>query len=507
MDEVVTKSYACSETDLDAGLEKLRNEVNTRLPSLLDNEVVDVLNKLKQSAESSLNDPVLTSEARMATATAETLKKHSDRLHQTAQQYGERVINATERISEAERAIKESKNLVLSSKQKSETFTAKHNELTKNIDTTNEQLKKASDLVYQTKSKIENIPDLRKEVRLLEGVMARWEEAKNTSKQLQAKMNLTAAELENTVDRFRQMNHQLRQAMNEQQARFKNVEPQFKQLQMLLDRVTKAQNVSWNAVQNARDKLEKLKNFEDHISTTKSRVPEALAKREDLIKRLTAVEGSVQDLKTQAEQELLVAAALKNRTDKLQAVLHTLDEKIDQSTNHSEANRDRLREMQRQHDEQILPEVKEATQAVEELDEQATTVIDAVTVTQGEVKKMMENAADMLQRMKKLKAQLTESAGGASTVPVNGEDAATRFAKLKTSFEELRITDRLEQLRRLNESRSIEIAFMRKELGEFKAHYQHLVVVNGLLPTKDLNCFYSGKEIEGDTPAVRTSRT
>ncbi|TGZ71892.1 hypothetical protein CRM22_002398 [Opisthorchis felineus] len=507
MDEVVTKSYACSETDLDAGLEKLRKEVNTRLPSLLDNEVVNVLNKLKQSAESSLNDPVLTSEARMATATAEKLKKHSDRLHQTAQQYGERVINATERISEAEKAIKDSKNTVLSSKQKSETFTAKHNELTKKIDTTNEQLKKASDLVYETKSKIENIPDLRKEVRLLEGVMARWEEAKNTSKQLQAKMNQTAAELENTVDRFRQMNHQLRQAMNEQQARFKRVEPQFKQLQMLLDRVTKAQNVSWNAVRNARDKLEKLKNFEDHISTTKSRIPEALAKREDLIKRLTAVEGSVQDLKTQAEQELLVAVALKNRTDKLQAVLNTLDEKIDQATNHSEANRDRLREMQRQHDEQILPEVKEATRAVEELDEQATTVIDAVTATQGEVKKMMENAADMLQRMKKLKAQLTESAGGASTVPVNGEDAATRFAKLKASFEELRITDRLEQLKRLNESRTVEIAYMRKELGEFQAHYKHLVVVNGLLPTKDLNCFYSGKEIEGDIPALRIPLT
>ncbi|VDP75394.1 unnamed protein product [Echinostoma caproni] len=95
---------------------------------------------------------------------------------------------------------------------------------------------------------------------------------------------------------------------------------------------------------------------------------------------------------------------------------------------------------------------------------------------------------------------LAESANGGSSVPVNGEDATVRFAKLKAVYEKLRIQARLEKLRELNQSRTIELTYLRHELAEFKAHYKHLVAVDSLLPLNEVNCFYSGKEIEGDVP-------
>lgn len=93
---------------------------------------------------------------------------------------------------------------------------------------------------------------------------------------------------------------------------------------------------------------------------------------------------------------------------------------------------------------------------------------------------------------------LAESVNGGSSIPVNGEDAAVRFAKLKGTLEKLRIQARLDKLRELNQSRTIELSYLRHELAEFKAHYDHLVSVGQLLPLKELNCFYTGKEIEGD---------
>lgn len=80
---------------------------------------------------------------------------------------------------------------------------------------------------------------------------------------------------------------------------------------------------------------------------------------------------------------------------------------------------------------------------------------------------------------------------------MDGPDAAARFSQLKKHAEALRLGERLAVLRELNRTRTIELQYLRKELGEFGANLEHLKRVEELLPNKDLGCFYTGKGIEG----------
>ncbi|KAF6780036.1 hypothetical protein AHF37_00449 [Paragonimus kellicotti] len=590
------QSVCASTTQLDTDMDKLNKEITERLPILLSEDLQKVIDKLKKSTESYQPDAALTNEANEVDALASRLSKQQQHLREISGAIGRLIDNATKQVAESEEAVMNSKKLLHISEQKADLIAQKHTEQTGKIEATNELLQKTRDQVYQLKSGVDQIPDLRKEVRLLESVKAQWEEAKNTSKTLQKQLNASGLELTYTLDRVRQINNQLRDSLSDRHSRAKLLEPRFKELQLLLDRVQRAQNVSWHAVNQARTKADQLKNFEDYIAQTKGLIPQAMAGQTELLKRLDKVESSVKDLHEQAKQELDAAYKLQNRTTELQKVLDGIKKMVTESTGkgsgaivngedaatrfarlkttlenlrlpdrmaqlhklnysrtieldylrneldefkahyehlrmvntllplrdsglpapgrdkiiegkkQSEAGRTRLSEMRSRYDVEIVHEVSKATKAVAGVGEQAQGAFKRVSDTQQKVKQMGEEAADMLKRMKKLKDQLTESTGKGSGAIVNGEDAATRFARLKTTLENLRLPDRMAQLHKLNYSRTIELDYLRNELDEFKAHYEHLRMVNTLLPLRDSGCFYTGKEIEGDIPNFRGTK-
>ncbi|KAF7233282.1 hypothetical protein EG68_04815 [Paragonimus skrjabini miyazakii] len=507
LDETRKQGSVCaSTTKLDADMDKLKKEITERLPILLSEDLQKIINKLKKSTESYQPDVALTNEANGVDALASRLSKQQHHLREISGTIGRLIDNATKQVTESEEAVMNSKKLLQISEQKADLIAQKHTEHTRKIEATNELLQRTRDQVYQLKSGVDQIPDLRKEVRLLESVKAQWEEAKNTSKALQKQLNASGLELTYTLDRVRQINNQLRDSLSDRHSRAKLLEPRFKELQLLLDRVQRAQNVSWHAVNQARTKADQLKNFEDYIAQTKGLIPQAMAGQAELLKRLDKVEGSVKDLHEQAKQELDAAYKLQNRTAELQKVLNGIKKMITEGKKQSEAGRTRLSEMRSRYDVEIVHEVSKATTAIASVGEQAQGTFKRVSDTQQKVKQMGEEAADMLKRMKKLKDQLTESTGKGSGAIVNGEDAATRFARLKATLKNLRLSDRMTQLHKLNYSRTIELDYLRNELDEFKAHYEHLRMVNTLLPLRDSGCFYTGKEIEGDIPSFRTTK-
>ncbi|VDQ13995.1 unnamed protein product [Trichobilharzia regenti] len=81
---------------------------------------------------------------------------------------------------------------------------------------------------------------------------------------------------------------------------------------------------------------------------------------------------------------------------------------------------------------------------------------------------------------------------------ITSEDAATRFSNLKNDFIKLQLNERLTLLKQLNESRTTEMFYLRKQINEYRLHYEHLLRVDSLLPTIEAGCFYTGKGIEGD---------
>lgn len=79
-------------------------------------------------------------------------------------------------------------------------------------------------------------------------------------------------------------------------------------------------------------------------------------------------------------------------------------------------------------------------------------------------------------------------------------DGAIRFKALKEEATRMKLITRMEDLHKLNQSRSDELGFMKYEILEFEANADHLKrVVELLTELKPSQCLYSGKNIEGDT--------
>lgn len=89
----------------------------------------------------------------------------------------------------------------------------------------------------------------------------------------------------------------------------------------------------------------------------------------------------------------------------------------------------------------------------------------------------------------------------ANTSPTNGieGDGATRFKEIKEEAERMKISDRIDYLRKITLSRVAEMEYIRDyELKEFAANTKHLTRLLELLPLLNhQRCFYSGKNIEG----------
>ncbi|VDP75393.1 unnamed protein product [Echinostoma caproni] len=231
----------------------------------------------------------------------------------------------------------------------SETLDFGGEQLVQRIEGSNDLIQKVSNQVYQARTGVSQIPDLRKEVRLLESVMFKWQEANQTSRKLENRMSETVSDLKSVMDRLRQMNNQLRDVLNERHTQAKVVQQPFIDLQNLVDRVSKARSVGWHALDEAQKKLARLEgaivfisivagvcpnwlllqlDFEDYVARTKALVPDTMSAREDLEKRLADIQANVKDLHNQAKQELVRAYDLSNRTDELQQVLEDLKSSV-----------------------------------------------------------------------------------------------------------------------------------------------------------------------------------
>ncbi|CAH8589766.1 unnamed protein product [Dicrocoelium dendriticum] len=498
IDEIRSKPMLCSEKQIDADLAQLDATISEVLPNILEEDLRKMAEDLQKGIKLDQPDASLSKEADTLTELSRRLSSRAESLKRDVGDAGHLQANATTKISEAASEVKKSKLLFITTKQRAESITSKDNEIARRVEETNERLQKTGNQVYQVKIGISQLPNLTKGLRILGEVTTQWEDADNKSAALQKRSNSTAAELQNTMDRFRQLNGQLRESLKNRLIQAKQLEPQFKELQSMLNRILKSQELSSRALITAQATRERIRDFEEHIAQTKDGVPQALDKRKELEQRLEMVEALLRDLQGQAKNELDAATQLNNRANEVQSTMINIGHIITRGMNHSEGNKTRLREMRSRHDVEVVQEVSQATALVDELETQSKKIIELVDTTQGDVKQMSEDAASLLIRMKRLKEQLTESASGESTPVTNGEDAATRFHRLKSSMEQLRLPDRLNLLRKLNTSRTLEIGSIRMYLEEFKAHYEHLRVVNTLLPLRDVNCFYTGKEIEGD---------
>ncbi|KAA0188755.1 Laminin subunit gamma [Fasciolopsis buskii] len=492
------RSPRCNSVNADEVIDRLQEEVDHALPILLTSDVTDTIKQLRERISLNDTDKELTETANDVAELIRRLEKRSDSLKIKTEKVKQLLVNGTERADDAEGAMKHLKSSLQITQQRSETLDTEGERMKGQIEATDELIQKVNNQVYQARSGVGQIPDLRKEIRLLESVMSKWQEANQTSQQLQTRMTKTSADLKNIMDRLRQTNSQLRDVLNERQIQAKQVQQPFIDLENLEKRVLQAQNLTWDAFIKAENKLTRLQDFENYVAKTKALVPDAIATKAKLETRLAVVQANVKDLRNQAKQELLRAYDLKNQTDDLQQALAALKTMIVNANARKALLKERLDDLRSRHEVDVRPEVKKAAEAADGVDERAKRVVETVSTAQLEVIKMNDDVADLLKRMKKLKDQLTESVNGGSSIPVNGEDAAVRFAKLKGTLEKLRIQARLDKLRELNQSRTIELSYLRHELAEFKAHYDHLVSVGQLLPLKELNCFYTGKEIEGD---------
>lgn len=63
---------------------------------------------------------------------------------------------------------------------RSETLDTEGERMKGQIEATDELIQKVNNQVYQARSGVGQIPDLRKEIRLLESVMSKWQEANQT---------------------------------------------------------------------------------------------------------------------------------------------------------------------------------------------------------------------------------------------------------------------------------------------------------------------------------------
>ncbi|TPP57450.1 Laminin gamma 1 [Fasciola gigantica] len=477
-DLIRAQTPLCNSVNIDEIIDRLQKEVGDALPILLTSDVADTIKRLRERI--SLNDT-------------------DKELTETAGDVADLI-------------------------RKSETLHTEGERLNSRIEGTDELIQKVNNQVYQARTGVSQIPDLRKEVRLLENIMSKWQEANQTADYFISAYPLFEAGLLSNADLLyhptvtaddphaymRTYAHatmnplwsQLRDVLKERHAQAKQVQQPFIDLGDLAQRVSHAQNVTWHAFIEAQNKLLRIQDFENYVEQTKALVPDAMATKDDLETRLAAIQANVKDLRNQAKQELLRAYELSNRTEDLQEALVNLKTTIASANNRKEVLKDQLDDLRTRHEVDVRPEVNRAAEAADGVDDRAKRVVGMVSATQLEVVQMNNDILDLLKRMKKLKDPLTESANGGSSTPVNGEDAAVRFAKLKIAFEKLHIQARLDKLRELNQSRTIELAYLRHELAEFRAHYKHLVAVNSLLPLNEVNCFYTGKEIEGDVQNI-----
>ncbi|VDK31970.1 unnamed protein product [Dibothriocephalus latus] len=143
---------------------------------------------------------------------------------------------------------------------------------------------------------------------------------------------------------------------------------------------------------------------------------------------------------------------------------------------------------------EVQPKVDSSDSQFKEVEPGAKEVIELGKKTSREVDALTNDVLSLLKRMNELKDKITNTGPELGT----DSDGAARFKAIKEAGTRMEIDRRLEELKTLNTSRSNELSYLKYEIGEFEANAQHLAKLFELLPKlKPLECFYSGKQIEG----------
>ncbi|VDP69248.1 unnamed protein product [Echinostoma caproni] len=108
-DLIRTQPPLCNGVDIDQVIDRLQNEVNNALPILLTSDVADTIEQLRRSVSLNDTDKELTETANDVAELVGSFKKRSDSLREGVEKVNRLLINGTERVDQAEVAVKRSK--------------------------------------------------------------------------------------------------------------------------------------------------------------------------------------------------------------------------------------------------------------------------------------------------------------------------------------------------------------------------------------------------------------
>ncbi|VDP69866.1 unnamed protein product [Schistosoma mattheei] len=168
------------------------------------------------------------------------------------------LANSTNKLTESKELIKTSKDTLQKNVKKSDEIEQNSILLSSRIEGLKDLMQKLHDQIYLTNTNIDRLPDIMAQLRQLDSVTITWNEAKQTSKQLQNRLFNIENELNNQLIQLQQINNQLIDTLNKQENEAKLIELKFNEINNLLERVMNAINMSWTMVDNGRIWLQKL---------------------------------------------------------------------------------------------------------------------------------------------------------------------------------------------------------------------------------------------------------
>ncbi|CAH8656384.1 unnamed protein product [Schistosoma intercalatum] len=507
--QLANKPLTCLDNGYNRNMEQLQISINENIPRLLTDDAQNILDNLKRTIDLSEPDPILSKYANEANELTKELNQRSEQLQKQMNRITKLLANSTNKLTESKELIKTSKDTLQKNVKKSDEIEQNSILLSSRIEGLKDLMQKLRDQIYLTNTNIDRLPDIMTQLRQLDSVTITWNEAKQTSKQLQNRLFNIENELNNQLIQLQQINNQLIDTLNKQENEAKLIELKFNEINNLLERVMNAINMSWTMVDNGRIWLQKLEGFDEHIMNTKELLPNILKMEDELHRRLTDLATNVNDLHDQAKKELLAAQFLRNQTNEIEKLLNGIEKRITNDKFLLDKFYEKLTDLKTQHELQILPEIQKASQTVNGINDETMRIIEMADISHRSGSKLVEDINELLRRMKKLKEQLTESTkpgiGLISKPIITSEDATIRFIKLKDDFNKIQLNQRLILLKQLNHSRTIELFYLNKQINEFKLHYEHLQRIDSLLPSIEAGCFYTGKGIEGDQYERRNS--